>query len=133
VAKRKVIFELLLDLPDLVHDAAGVAGEAMSVRGGLEALAGAGEQLRAQLRGEIVELETDGAGRDIHLLCGQSDARSIHDGEKEFELPKVHGGSLRSRLLERDRLILLNESPRGTLKKKSRKWALSTAVSAADS
>jgi hypothetical protein len=71
-----------------------------------------------------VELQADGAGGDVHLLRGQRDAGGVHDGEKKLELPKVN-----SRLLERDRLILLNARPRGTLRKR----ALSTAVSAADS
>jgi hypothetical protein len=53
-------------------------------------LAGADEEFSAQFRGEIVELQADGAGGDVHFIRGQGDAGSIHDGEEKLELAKIH-------------------------------------------
>lgn len=88
-----VVFKLLLDLADLFNDAAGVLGQAVSVGGGLEALSGADEQFGPQLGGQVMELQADRAGGDVHLMRGEGDAGGIHHGEKELELTKIHGRS----------------------------------------
>ena len=54
-------------------------------------LAGAHEQFRVQSRGQILQLQTHRARREIHLSGGNGHARGIHDREEDFELTNVHG------------------------------------------
>jgi hypothetical protein len=39
---------------------------------------------------KIVELEADGAGRQVNFFRGPGHARGVHDREKQFELVDVH-------------------------------------------
>jgi hypothetical protein len=56
--------------------------------------AAAYEELRVEVGGEVVELETDGAGREKHLFSSAGHAGEFHDGKEELKLTELHNVSV---------------------------------------
>src|SRR5258708_20930073 len=87
---RQIVFKLLLDLAHHAHDFLGTLSEAQCRRRGNQPLATPNEEFRVKLVSKGMELETDGAWRQVNLFCCPGHARGVHDGEKQLELVDIH-------------------------------------------
>ena len=83
--------EILLNLPHLGEQLPRLTRQPKRLLGRDDVPPGADEQLRVQLHRQVVQLQTDGAGRKVELLGGPRDALILHDAEKHLDLPDIHG------------------------------------------